>query len=1000
MMISEASEEQLRHYMLRGAWPQVSNLCQRLLPSTKDKRLYALLGKALVHQGQTDAAIEAYLQGLKLQYDQPESHYILATLYKKQQKKALAVCHYQQALRYAPSSRKAALELAKLFYQLGDSKQAFRECQKIVEADPSCAEAHFIIGLLYEQKGEEILAIKSYRQTLFIQPDYARGFRHLGAALVRLEAYEAAVDVYQQAIALYSTQAHKSSIHESSNSVQNSDTQNEQSNENPNLAAFYSGLGQVYQHQDKLQQAIAAYQKALAIDPTLAVAHRNLGHISRSAQAIPQALSHFKSATEHATGKTYIAAASDYAWTLASSGQWDKLLQCFRQAVETESDFAIAYSQRVQSLLGDDLLFKLQRASGVLLEMLLSGCTTAVLKPQLSLVYEQLAKLSAACGAMARAEQCYRHALSLSPNTLHLYQALGDNLQSQGRYSGAIAIYQAGLLQAQLTSTTPTCSVDNLFSLDGLAEPPAEKLTVKTSTNLSTNLSIKDCSTDLPNSSLETNTLKTSVYPPLNNWIKTQLKERIKQATAAQTQKPIILIKGVYTKAKDWLAASRLNDDQSETKTKPLQPTDPKPTDSKPAGPKPVDLEAVAPKCGGLTCQRCMTNLIRKFSPVQVADSAFRCGASQVKTDNTSFFPSQFALTIPHGRAWIAPKKNNWTVCNEIAIFSPDNFLLNDLSRCYPWYLPGCPRHRASSHSLFERQRALPPVQKLPGKVAVLSGLSGHIYYHWLFDVLPRIGVLETALEQENSRLEDIDYFVVNSIQAPFQRETLQRLGIPIEKVIESDHTPHFQAEKLVVPSFAGALDWVPQSSLHFLRRAFLEKVKENPRENSTSNQSQNHTEKTQTSSKRIYVSRTNAKYRQIFNEAEVMELLGHFGFVSVVLETLSVAQQTKLFAEAEVIVAAHGSGLANLAFCSSDTKVIELFSPNYLRTDYWMISEYLQLQHYYLVGQSFEFHPLRQLMYPSGLTEDFSVDLTALRSLLTQIGIQIKQVTNKTSNK
>ena len=109
---------------------------------------------------------------------------------------------------------------------------------------------------------------------------------------------------------------------------------------------------------------------------------------------------------------------------------------------------------------------------------------------------------------------------------------------------------------------------------------------------------------------------------------------------------------------------------------------------------------------------------------------------------------------------------------------------------------------------------------------------------------------------------------------------------------------------------------------------------------------------------------------------------------MSVALETLSVAQQMTLFSQAEAIVGAHGSGLANLVFCSPGTAVVEMFSPNYLRTDYWMISQYLQLHHYNLGGESFPFHPLRQLMYTSGLTEDFSIDLTALRSLLTQMQV------------
>ena len=381
-----------------------------------------------------------------------------------------------------------------------------------------------------------------------------------------------------------------------------------------------------------------------------------------------------------------------------------------------------------------------------------------------------------------------------------------------------------------------------------------------------------------------------------------------------------------------------------------------------------VPIAKVAPpdkQCGGVTCQACMGGLIRRFSPIQVSPKAFRCNPATETEDLT--LPT-FTTTIPNGRAWIAPKKSGWAVCHEMAIFTADRYLLADLSRAYPWYLPGCKRHDAASHPVLQRADSLPPTRRLPGRVAVLSGLSGHIYYHWLFDVLPRLEILQQDLKQQHLTLSSIDYFVVNNFEKSYQLETLTALGIPVKKIVASDRIPHIEADELIVPSFAGHFDWVPPSSIDFLRRNFLPTDKSVPYQPRP----------------RIYVSRKQAKYRQILNEPEVVELLSQFGFVPVVLETLTVAEQAQLFSQAEVIVSSHGSGLANLTFCSPGATVIECFSPHYLRTDYWMISQYLQLSHYYLIGESFACEPLRQLMYPSGLTEDFSVDISALRSLIT----------------
>jgi capsular polysaccharide biosynthesis protein len=138
----------------------------------------------------------------------------------------------------------------------------------------------------------------------------------------------------------------------------------------------------------------------------------------------------------------------------------------------------------------------------------------------------------------------------------------------------------------------------------------------------------------------------------------------------------------------------------------------------------------------------------------------------------------------------------------------------------------------------------------------------------------------------------------------------------------------------------------------------------------------------------RIYISRARARGRQVINEDEVINVLNNWGFQTVFLEEMSVLQQVALFANAKVIVCPHGSSLTNLVFCSPKTKIIELFSPHYIRTDYWILSQQLQLQHYYSVGQSFDCYPLRHLMYQNSLTEDIFVDLSSLRLILRAAGI------------
>jgi len=136
----------------------------------------------------------------------------------------------------------------------------------------------------------------------------------------------------------------------------------------------------------------------------------------------------------------------------------------------------------------------------------------------------------------------------------------------------------------------------------------------------------------------------------------------------------------------------------------------------------------------------------------------------------------------------------------------------------------------------------------------------------------------------------------------------------------------------------------------------------------------------------RIYISRVGAKYRQVLNEKEVIDFLQPFDFQVVLLEKMSVKEQAALFAAAKIIVAPHGAGLTNLVFCTEGTKIVEFFSPRYLRTDYWMVSQELGLEHYYLTSEDFPCYPIRQLMYTTPLTEDITIDLAKLELVLSMI--------------
>jgi capsular polysaccharide biosynthesis protein len=278
-----------------------------------------------------------------------------------------------------------------------------------------------------------------------------------------------------------------------------------------------------------------------------------------------------------------------------------------------------------------------------------------------------------------------------------------------------------------------------------------------------------------------------------------------------------------------------------------------------------------------------------------------------------NFSQASVAL-IPNGIGW----SNHLTS----AIITQNNCLLADVST-------------GASNSIIASNKHLTDCSlKINGTVAFLSSRWGSAaYFHWMLDVLPRVGLLLEA----DLKLDNIDYFVFHEPHTSFNQESLAKLGIPNSKIIDTKHHLCVQARQLVVPSIIRGYrgtEW----SIKFLRDLFLSP------ENDTLNNN---------TFERIYITRKKAPKRKIANEQEVLEILEQYNFQEVILESLSVSEQAQIFFNAKAIVAPHGAGLTNIVFSQANTKLLEIFSPDYINTVYWQISSQCNLDYYYLIGEN-----------------------------------------------
>ena len=236
--------------------------------------------------------------------------------------------------------------------------------------------------------------------------------------------------------------------------------------------------------------------------------------------------------------------------------------------------------------------------------------------------------------------------------------------------------------------------------------------------------------------------------------------------------------------------------------------------------------------------------------------------------------------------------------------------------------------------------------KKIKGKVfSLLTGGGGNEnYFHWIFDVLPRLEIL-----QKKTDVNDIDYFLFPDTKLKFQKESLDFFQIPVSKRLSSRQNRHIFADEIITVDHPCVIlndpnrdnENLPKWIINFYRDSFTSNINDKKR------------------IKKFFIdrddSRSNVKHlRSIVNEKEVKNFLSSKGFQIIQLSSLTFLDQINLFSEAKIVIGLHGAGLSNLLFCQPKTKVIEI-KLSHIGNMYKNLGNQLNLDYINFIGKGEE---------------------------------------------
>lgn len=203
---------------------------------------------------------------------------------------------------------------------------------------------------------------------------------------------------------------------------------------------------------------------------------------------------------------------------------------------------------------------------------------------------------------------------------------------------------------------------------------------------------------------------------------------------------------------------------------------------------------------------------------------------------------------------------------------------------------------------------------------------SGINVGHWLMDGVLRMSVLEAAGLAKEAK------FMVPDTQ-PKYTQPLEALGYGPDRW-DGLREGHWEVEHLLVPSYLAPPGFIRPWAVRWLRSRIG--VERNP-----------------AGKRRLWISRSRARYRRLQNEDEIYSVLERAGFEKVELEKMTFREQVDTLSQASAVAGPHGAGMTNLLFAPRGIPVLEIFPPKFVNPVFYSMANSLDQEYYYLTGYS-----------------------------------------------
>ncbi len=277
------------------------------------------LAGAWKEQGKPVEAIASYRSGLASFPDNGQALLDLGVLLAEHSQADEAIVCWQKLLVLQPGHAQAYHNLGVAMAQKGENSEAVRYLEKALALKPDYAEANFNLGnvlcnLKTREDDRRTAGVERYREAIRLRPGYIEPLYNLGTVLTELNRPAEGAIWLRQAARIGEGRGtrgagreNRGNIGEGRGPTAPSPLAGEGWGEgcqepHPLTASAYNQLGLALCMQAKYADAEVEYRRALALGPDLADVHSNMGNMYQEQGRLPEALACYELGIMHEPG--------------------------------------------------------------------------------------------------------------------------------------------------------------------------------------------------------------------------------------------------------------------------------------------------------------------------------------------------------------------------------------------------------------------------------------------------------------------------------------------------------------------------------------------------------------------------------------------------------------------------------------------------------------------------------------------------------------------------